>query len=363
MRCERKPFRERKHEGMEDLRIGIVGCGGIAFSHTLALTRLEGIRLAAVAEPKKENRDRYLRFSTPEVEQRMAEDKVFGKAVEKARRLTTGCASYATYERMLAHESLDAVLILTPHTFHHKQILDALDSGLHVLVEKPMVCTARHAEEVVTAARRSRKTVGIVYQRRAHPDFVYIKEAVESSTLGRIEYMLFVLCQDWYSSTKGTWRRRPKYAGGGQLMDSGSHVVDALLWLSGLKPKRVFARILHFGARVDVNCALIVEFASGAVGQVALIGKTRMPASETLVITGSEGAIRYECGQLHHYDGSGHKSAVKVRRDTEVTPVGNFVDAVRGRAEVMAPPECGLAVAKLTDAAFRSAKQGSLVNV
>ena len=177
---------------MDNLRIGIVGCGGIAFSHTLAMARLEGIRLAAVAEPKKENRDRYLRFSTPDIEQRLAEDTAFGKAVEKARRLTAGCASYGTYQRMLEHEPLDAVLILTPHTFHHKQILDALDSGLHVLVEKPMVCTARHAKEVVTAARRSRKTVGIVYQRRAHPDFVYMKEAVESGTLGRIEHMLFV---------------------------------------------------------------------------------------------------------------------------------------------------------------------------
>ena len=146
-------------------------------------------------------------------------------------------------------------------------------------------------------------------------------------------------------------------------MDSGSHIVDAILWVGGLKPKRVFARTLSFDARVDIDCALIVEFANGAIGQVTLVGKTMMPFSEELVITGAEGALHYEGGCLYHYDGSGKKTTPRVARRPKTTPVGNFVDAIRGRVAIAAPPECGLAAARLTDAAFRSAERGTFVNV
>ena len=335
----------------------------MSFAHTLAMAQVKGVRLAAVAEPKKENRERYVRFSTPDIEQRLADDRSFLKVVEKARKVTAACVPYAKYERMLEREPLDAVLVLTPHAFHHKQILDALEARLHVLVEKPMVSTAPHARDVVKAARKTRKVVGVVYQRRAEPSLVYMKETVRAGKLGKIEHMSFALRQDWFSLTKGTWRRSPKYACGGQLMDSGSHLMDAMLWISGLKPKRVFARVLSFGARVDVDSALIIEFANGAIGQVSIVGKTCMPVSEELVITGAEGAMRYECGRLCQYDGGGKKVVPKLSRGTGTTPVSNFVDAVRGRAKLMAPPESGLAVARLTDAALRSAKRGTFVNL
>jgi len=348
---------------MQNLRIGIVGCGGMSLSHTLAMTRLTGVSVAAVAEPKKANRDRYIRFSTRDIERRMATDRSFRKAVEKARKLTADCVQYTRYERMLEREPLDAVLILTPHTLHHGQILDALEAGLHVLVEKPMVCTTRHAEDVVTAARKSGKVVGVAYQRHFEPDYLYMREAAQSGKLGRLEYISLVLYQNWYSPTKGTWRRSPKWAGGGQLLDSGSHVIDAILWVSGLKARRVFATMRRFDARVDVDSALIIEFANGAIGQVTIVGKTIMPFSEELVITGAAGVLQYRQGCLYHYDVGGKKTTPEVVRRSKSTPVVNFVDAIRGRAPVGAPPECGLAAARVTDAAFRSAKRGCFVNV
>ena len=348
---------------METVRIGIVGCGGISFPHMLALTRIKGVRVTAIAEPKRENRERFVKFSAPGIKQRMAEDESFRKTVHKAREMTTACVPYTAFDRMLEREPLDAVLILTPHMFHHGQILDALDAGLHVLVEKPMVCTARQAGEVVKAARKSGKVVGVAYQRHVQPEFLYMRDVIQSGKLGKVEHISYSLYQGWYEFTKGTWRRSPKCAGGGQLMDSGSHILDATLWVSGLKPKRVFARINSFGARVDVNSALTIEFASGAVAQIAIVGKTVVGWSEELMVTGSDGTLHCRHGRLTQYDGRGNKTALTVSRRRGTTPLGNFVGAIRSNTAIAAPPECALAVARLTEAALESAKRACFVQV
>jgi len=343
---------------MELIGMGIVGCGGMSFQHMLGLTQAKGVRVSAIAEPKRENREKFIKFTSPGIEHKVARDEAFRKRVLKAREMLTSCVPYSNLDRMLERESLDAVLIVTPHLFHHRQVLDALEAGLHVLVEKPMVCTSRHGEDIVKAARKSGKVVGVAYQRHMLPEFVYMRDNVQSGKLGKVEHISYTLYQDWYQFTKGTWRRSPKYAGGGELMDSGSHILDVALWITGLKPKRVYAQMRYFDARVDVNSALTIEFTGGAIAQIAIVGKTTMGWAEELTVTGASGTLRYQQGRMTRYDDRGKKTTPKVPRRATATPVGNFVDAIRRKAPIAAPPEWGLAVARLTEAAFQSAKKG-----
>jgi len=354
----------KKGTDMEAIRMGIVGCGGMSFSHMLAVTRLKGVEVTGIAEPKKENRESFLKFTSPGIEHRARKNEAFRKSVHKAREMLKPCVAYARFERMLEREPLDAVLIVTPHLFHHRQVLDALDAGLHVLVEKPMVCTSRHAEDIVNAAHKSGKTVGVAYQRHMLPEFIYMRDIVQSGKLGKVEHISYTLYQDWYRFTKGTWRRSPKYAGGGELMDSGSHILDITLWITGLRPKRIYAQMRYFDAKVDVNSALTIEFAGGAIAQIAIVGKTTMGWGEELTITGASGTLRYLDGRVTQYDERGKKTMPKVpRTSATATPVANFVDAIRGKAPIAAPPEWGLAVARLTEAAFKSAEKSRPVTL
>jgi predicted dehydrogenase len=336
----------------------------MSFQHMLALTKVRGVNVSAIAEPKKANRERFIAFTNPGIEHMAARDEALRKRVEQARAMLASSVAYATFDRMVERESLDAVVVVTPHVYHHRQVLDALDAGLHVLVEKPMVCTSRDAEDIVNAARKSGKIVGVAYQRHMLPEFVYMKDVVQSGKLGKVEHISYTLYQDWYRFTKGTWRRSPKYAGGGQLMDSGSHILDVTLWISGLRPRRVYAQMRYFDAKVDVNSALTVEFAGGAVAQIAIVGKSNIKWAEELTITGGSGTLRYQQGSMSLYDEGGKKTIVKVPRgDGTKTPVRNFVDAIRGKAAVAAPPTWGLAVARLTEAAFQSAQKGRPVSL
>jgi predicted dehydrogenase len=348
---------------METMRMGIVGCGGMAFQHMLASARAKGVRVSAIAEPRKANRERFIAFTNPGIEHMAARDEAFRKRVEKARGMLTSCIPYTSFDRMIERESLDAIVIVTPHVYHHRQVLDALEAGLHVLVEKPMVCSSREAEDIVKAARNSRKVVGVAYQRHLLPEFVYMRDTVKSGKLGKVEHISYTLYQDWYRFTKGTWRRNPKYAGGGQLMDSGSHIMDVTLWITGLRPRRVYAQMRYFDAKVDVNSALTIEFAGGAVAQIAIVGKTTMGWAEELTITGATGTLRYQQGSMTHYDERATKSVPKVPRGGATTPVANFLDAIRGKAPIAAPPEWGLAVARLTESAFRSAEKNRPVTL
>jgi len=348
---------------MGTIRVGIAGCGGMSFQHMLALTKTKGASVSAIAEPKKENRERFIAFTNPGIEHKASRDQAFRIQVDKARQMLSSCVPYTSFDRMIDRESLDAVVIVTPHVYHHRQVLDALDAGLHVLVEKPMVCTSRHAEDIVDAARKTGKTVGVAYQRHMLPEFIYMRDLVQSGKLGKVEHISYTLYQDWYRFTKGTWRRSPKYAGGGELMDSGSHILDVTLWITGLRPKRVYAQIRYFDAQVDVNSALTIEFAGGAIAQIAIVGKTTMGWAEELTITGASGTFRYQQGSMTQYDERAKKSVPKVPRRAATTPVANFLDAIRGKAPIAAPPEWGLAVARLTEAAFKSAEKSRPVTV
>src|SRR5690242_774277 len=106
------------------IRIGLVGCGGMANWHASQLKGIEKTRVVAlcdtIAEHTKQFREKY-----------------FADALE-----------FDSYERMLEEAKLDAVVLVTPHTLHYSQAKTALERGLHVLVEKPMVTSSAHAYDL-----------------------------------------------------------------------------------------------------------------------------------------------------------------------------------------------------------------------
>jgi len=87
---------------------------------------------------------------------------------------------FKDYREMLEKVAMDAVAIITPHTQHFQQAMDALDKGLHVLIEKPMVCTIEHAKILVNRFQETGKVGLVAYQRHYAPQFRYIKQSIES---------------------------------------------------------------------------------------------------------------------------------------------------------------------------------------
>jgi predicted dehydrogenase len=323
-----------------EIRIGLIGCGGIAQYHLGNLINLPQAKVVALADPNTKNIEK-LRDMFRQVE----EFEIFFDYVE-----------------MLDSVDLDAVEILTPHTLHFEQIMESLHRGLHVLVEKPMVCTVDHAKKVVAKSEESSKVVLVSYQRHYQPHFRYIKNMIAAGELGRIQFISALQCQNWLKSTKGTWRQDPTLSGGGQLNDSGSHLLDIILWTTGSRAVEVFAYVDKIDSQVDINSALAVKLDNGAEASISIVGNS--PTWwEDITIWGEKGAIFYRNGKLSciSEDGQGFLEPTKLPPGSN--PDRNFVRAILGMEAVESPPLCGLHVAELTEAAWRSAETGTKVEI
>jgi len=325
------------------IRVGIIGCGGIAQGHIMQLLRVPEAEIVALCDVKEERIEWTKKnFS---VIPSMANAKAF-----------------SDYKEMLESVELDAVEIHTPHTLHYEQIMASLDKGLHVLVEKPMVCKVSHAKDVVAKAKEKGKVVLVSYQRHYQPQFRYIKQVIESGELGSVQFISALQSQDWYRGTKGTWRQDPLLSGGGQINDSGSHLIDIILWTTGLHPKSVFSFMNNLDSKVDINSSLSIRFVENAEASIAIVGNS--PCWwEDITIWGTKGAIFYRNGRLQHWPEGGKAILEPIHMPRGGNPDSNFINAILGKEQVESPPECGLRVIELTEAAWRSAAEGRMVEV
>lgn len=322
------------------LRIGFIGAGGIAAVHYDRLRVVKHAEVTALTEPSKTSLKRlYARF--PE---------------------TQNLPLYDDYVDMIRREALDGVIVMSPHTLHYDQINTCLDKGLHVLSEKPLTCTVKHAKALMRKAAAVNRVLMIAYQRHYDPQFRYMRDQIAKGVLGEIQFVQAIQSQEWLRLTKGMWRQTLALSGGGQLNDSGSHLIDIVMWVTGLKIAEVFARQENFGGEVDINATLSMKFQNGALGSMSIIGNAPGWYEDHSII-GSKGALYLRQGiGLVQQDASGKPVRVKLPKYGK-DPDSNFVDAILGKDVPQTPPECGLRTIEVTEAAWRSAASGKVVRV
>jgi predicted dehydrogenase len=325
----------------ETLKIGLIGTGGIIRKHVNDIRPIRDASITALVDPDA-GHIAGLKRQFPEL---------------------ASCKEYADHHQMLEAEQLDAVIIASPHFAHRDQIVDSLHAGCHVLTEKPMVCSIEDARQVMEAEKKAGRLVGIGYQRHTQPEFVYIKKCLESGRAGQVQFVQAFQGQDWLRGCRGTWRQIMELSCGGQLNDSGSHLIDIILYVTGLKASRVTASIENFDAEVDINSALTIDFANGAMGNISVVGNCPV-WWEDITFVCSEWTFFLRNGKLTYCTGArGEMLTLDRAQYGENNPARNFIDAIRGRQELLAPSVCGLRTIELTEAAWRSAASGETVTL
>jgi len=318
------------------IRVGFIGAGGISrghFSRLKAHPKAEVVALCDTSEKSIEA----MHGHDPD---------------------SQACAVFSDWKTMLDAVELDAVQIHTPHTQHYEQAMASLDRGLHVLCEKPMVCKVAHAEKLMRKIDASGKVFGISYQRHHQPEFLYIRKCLLAGKYGEIQYITALQSQDWYRgcTRPGVWRGIPELSGGGQLNDSGSHLLDIILWCSGLVPAEVFAYIDNLESQVDILTAASVKFTNGALGTLSVNGNG-IHFYEDITFYCDEGAFYMRQGKLTEQNREkGYFEPTKMPKGTD--PDTNWIDSILGKAEMIVPAVCGLRVIQLTEAAWKSGASG-----
>jgi predicted dehydrogenase len=230
-----------------------------------------------------------------------------------------------------------------------------------VITEKPMVCTVDHARDLVQRVRETGLKLQVSYQwvfdnrfRRAH-------QLVAEGALGSILAFSANLSQEWKRSQAGSWRQDPALSGGGQLNDSGSHLVNVILWITEIEPTFVMAFVDNRDTPVDINSSLCVRCSNGAQGTVNILGECSQWWDDW-VIWGERGMLVYGEGILKYHVNGQEKERLSHEPETS-DPDRNLVDAILGRAPLACPVERGLRVIQLTEAAWESARTGCAAKV
>ncbi len=193
---------------MANLKIGFIGCGGIANQkHFPGMVQQDGVDLVAFCDLVEERA--------------VAGAKQYGTADAKV---------YTDYRELLADKSIDAVHVLTPNISHCEITVAALEAGKHVLCEKPMAATTEDAKKMLAARDRTGKLLTIGYQYRHFYDNAVAKQIVDDGWLGDIYYAEASLIRRRGVPTWGVFTDKSKQ-GGGPLIDIGTHALDLTLWM------------------------------------------------------------------------------------------------------------------------------------
>ena len=186
------------------IRVGVIGTGAMGQNHVRIYTEMEGVELAGISD----------------VDQKRVE--------AMATQFKT--KAFTDYKKMLA-EGLDAVSVVVPTKLHKQVVLDALDAGMHVLVEKPIADTTENADLMIAAAKKAGKILMVGHIERFNPAVIKLKEIINSGTLGKIVSI----------STKRVGPYNPRIRDVGVILDIGVHDIDVISYLYGKKINSVYA--------------------------------------------------------------------------------------------------------------------------
>lgn len=343
---------------MNNVRLGIIGMGNIGRYHAdyLRKGRVSRCELVAVCDPVAPL-DRYTPLKTSQ-----------------------------DASALIRSGDVDALIIATPHFQHTTLGIEAIEAGLHVLVEKPISSHKADAERLIAAhQRRPDRVFAGMFQLRTEPRYQRIRRLIESGELGRIVRISWIIT-DWFRTeayyASGGWRATWKGEGGGVLLNQCLHNLDTLQWLCGMPSSvRGFAQLGRFhDIEVEDNVTAYLEWANGATG-VFITSTGEAPGSNRFEIAGSRGRVvlennrltftRNEADALEFCRTSKSGFAKPEVWNAELpfqdadTPhaivTQNFVDAILDGAPLIAPGAEGLHSVELANVILHSALRGQTV--
>jgi scyllo-inositol 2-dehydrogenase (NADP+) len=249
------------------------------------------------------------------------DEKVHEKIREKGLRV------YRSYQEVLADETVDAVLIATPNDVHKKLVIRALESGKHVLCEKPVTLNTTELKEILAVAEKTGRTFMVHQNRRYDQDFLIVKRMIQEKSIGEV-YRIESRVQG-ANGIPGDWRHL-KAQGGGMVLDWGVHLLDQLLFMVDSKIKHVSANLSFIlGDEVDDGFVSTITFENGVTAHIE-VGTTNFIKLPRWYVLGTNGTA-----VIRDWDLSGEVvMATENLHNSQPTPI----QAGQGLTKTMAPP-------------------------
>ncbi|HEY5584748.1 MAG TPA: Gfo/Idh/MocA family oxidoreductase [Ruminiclostridium sp.] len=263
---------------MENIRIGLVGCGTIGGLHAKLINELNGVELVAVADPNL--------LLTGEL------NKLYG------------CHQYNDYRKMLEYETIDIVSVCVPPALHYQVVIDAAQARKHVIIEKPMDIALNRADCMINECRKFGVKLSVISQHRFDTVIQILKEAIAEGRFGKL--LMATSRTIWYRDldyyTVHAWRGTSAN-GGGALMNQSIHYIDLLQYIMGdvKSVSGVCETLYHKSIEVEDTGIAIMKFESGAIGMIEGTTIAYPGLYSELNIYGEKGTISIKNDKLDFY--------------------------------------------------------------
>ena len=321
--------------------MAILGCGGMSGEHAKRYKNHPDVEIVALCDVNEEIVEKYIERNLADAEVKPA--------------------IYTDAAQMYAESKPDAVTIVTPHTMHFEHGLQAIEAGLHVFMEKPMVTESGQAHELARAVENSGKTFVVGYNSSSTPAVQWVRAAIRDGKFGKLETVTGWLSQSWAKGTAGSWRQNPALSGGGQMYDSGAHIFNSLVWTVESPIESVFAFTDNLGTPVDINSVVAIKFKNGVLATMTINGNSQS-AGAGMVYNFEQARVEFDGwnGNWIKAFGPGYGDAeIEVELQGEAqNPDDNFIDAILGRAQPATSARNGINQSELMDAIYQSAATG-----
>ena len=339
------------------IRVGIVGLGNMGVSHAKLFQgvdpKITGAVLTAVCDTNPESLQPYKEIDC-----------------------------FQTVEELIQSGKVDAVIIATPHYAHTTVGIQALEAGLHVLVEKPISVHKADCERLIAAHQDPKIVFSAMFNQRTDPFHLKIRSLIQSGELGKLRRVNWIIT-NWFRTESyyrsGGWRATWKGEGGGVLLNQCPHNLDLWQWMFGM-PDEVWAdcRIGRYhDIEVEDEVTAYLKYDTGLSG-IFITSTGEGPGTNRLEVTGERGKLIYEEGTLRFFrnevdmsefsrSSENHFMAppiweIKIplnESDHGTQHAGilqNFIQAIQEDAELIAPAAEGIHSIELANAMLYSSE-------
>lgn len=258
-----------------EVRWGVLGVGNVCeVKSAPAMQIIQGSKLVAVMRRNKE----------------LAKDYAIRHGVSKW---------YGDADELIEDPDVNAIYIATPPHMHAEMTRKAALAGKPVYVEKPMARTYKECQNMIKDCENAHVPLFVAYYRRTLPNFLKVKELVDSGAIGEVRYVDIMMNQtlgpDLVVDTEVNWRVDPEMAGGGYFYDLASHQLDFLDYLFGpiKKAKGLSLNQAQLYPAEDLVSATF-QFECGVLGSGSWCFTTgKISKKDVTTIVGSKGQISY----------------------------------------------------------------------
>lgn len=326
------------------VKIGLIGCGGIAVHHANGYLAVpDEARITAVCDVVQENRER------------MAEH-------------VGGARAFSDIGEMLRQADIDAVDVCLPHHLHRDAIVAAAAAGKHVLCEKPLCLSMEEAEEIRQAVRENGVTLMCAHNQLFYPAMQEAKGVMEEGVLGRI-YQIRTIDTFFNRgvSANAGWRASRAMVGGGELIDTGYHPTYMLLYLAPSQPVEVTAMLSKHALALDGedSAQVLVRFADGAVGNIVTSWAYDRPTGWWPFLVVGEHGQMYSTGNELHVELKGAEPRVSEHPEVNAFALetADFVRCIAEGRRPMQNEEDGIRVLEVILGAYKSEDEKRIVSL